>query len=305
MKNSEQRPDPLRSPRTRRVTYPDTTYEEIDYNRLDISGTRDREGRWAHYWHDAGRQLRLARDPEGRTTQYDWCSCGSLGALTDGEGNKTRWEYDLQGRMTAKVYPDQTEWLYNYDRTGRLKQVIDAAGNVKDYAYHLDDNLHRIEYAVATGFAATPGVEFEYQTYVNRLWKTHVHRTSTPETTTYSYHPFGSTGGGRVASITDGITGAVLGYTYDNVGRLLTRQIDGSANDRTYVYDGIGQITSETNPLGTFTFDWVNPKGRLDQILYPNGQKAQFAYHGVKRRLPAANDREPRTGLDTGPAFDI
>ncbi len=61
--------------RPTRVTYPDGTYEETTYNRLDAEGHRDRLGRWTHTFHDALRvrdiiiftkQKTFINQPDGR-----------------------------------------------------------------------------------------------------------------------------------------------------------------------------------------------------------------------------------------------
>jgi YD repeat-containing protein len=61
--------------RVTRTTYPDGTYEEATYNRLDPARRRDRLGRYTHFFYDAARRLTSTRDPLGRTVTQDWCGC--------------------------------------------------------------------------------------------------------------------------------------------------------------------------------------------------------------------------------------
>src|SRR5262249_25216627 len=67
--------------RPTRVTYPDGTYEETTYTRLDATDQRDRLGRWTHFFYDAPRRLVLTSDPMNRTIRQQWCVCGVLDKL--------------------------------------------------------------------------------------------------------------------------------------------------------------------------------------------------------------------------------
>jgi YD repeat-containing protein len=57
-----------------RLSYPDGTYEEIAYTRLDMSVRRDRAGRVTRYFHDALGRVAGTRDPLGRMIGQAWCS---------------------------------------------------------------------------------------------------------------------------------------------------------------------------------------------------------------------------------------
>jgi YD repeat-containing protein len=113
--------------RPTKVTYPDTTFEEVVYNRLDAEKTRDRLGRWTHTLHDALGRPVASRDPAGRTTALQWCSCGSLDKLVDARGNATSWERDVEGRVTKEIRADNSTREYTYETTtSRLKKVKDG-----------------------------------------------------------------------------------------------------------------------------------------------------------------------------------
>src|SRR5262249_16640322 len=88
-----------------RVTYPDKTYEQFQYTdnvtglmTLDVTGTRDRNGRWTYRHYDSTRKMDSRTDPLGRSIYYAWCVCGSLDNVTDSNGNVTTFNRDLQGR---------------------------------------------------------------------------------------------------------------------------------------------------------------------------------------------------------------
>ena len=61
-------------------------------------------------------------------------------------------------------------------------------------------------------------------------------------TTTYTYHPAGQPGAGQVASVDGPLPDDTITYTYDELGRVVTRSINGAANTVTWTYDALGRI---------------------------------------------------------------
>lgn len=49
----------------------------------------------------------------------------------------------------------------------------------------------------------------------------------------------------------------------DELGRVVTRAINGSANTVTWAFDALGRVTSEVNVLGTFTYGYGGVSSRL------------------------------------------
>jgi len=256
------------------VTYPDGTYDQIVYDRLDAIKRRDRSGRWTRTWHDALQRVVAVRDPAGRITQFDWCTRGSLHALIDALGQRTSWSYDLQGRVTAKTYADGTGLTYTYENTtSRLKSVKDAKNQYTNYQYLKDNSLSSISYSNAV--IATPSVSFTYDANYNRV-ATMIDGTGT---NTYSYNAVNETvGAGKLASLDGPLSSDTISYGYDELGRVLSRAIGSATNAVTY--DALGRVTRVTNPLGTFTNNYVSATHRLSAVIYPNGQTANYTYYG-------------------------
>jgi RHS repeat-associated protein len=262
--------------RVAKITYPDSTYEEVTYDRLDPEWTRDRLGRWSRKFYDALRRLVATQDPLNRFVLYDWCTCGSLEGMTDPNGNTTSWTRDIQGRVTDKSYADQTTTHYTYENTtSRLKTMTDAQGQNTNYTYFVDNNLQQISYTNA--IHPTPSVSYTYDTNYDRLLTI----TDGTGLTTYAYNPIASPpalGAGRVASIDGALGNDTIAYSYDELGRVVNRSINGAANAASVQYDSLGRVQSASNPLGTFNYTYVNTTGRLDHVDFPNGQKTQYAY---------------------------
>src|SRR5205823_1769938 len=234
------------------TTYPDGTYEQTTYDRLDPKTFRDRLGRITEYTYNASRQLVAVRDPLGRVTSYDHCTCGALDGIVDGNGHRTGWTRDLEGRITTETRPDSSTTQYAYETTtSRVKQVTDRKGQVTTYSYFNDDALKQKTYTNAS--VSTPSVSFTYDAIFPRV-ATMVDGTGT---TTYSYYPIssGQYGAGMVSTIDGPLGTDTITYTYDQLGRATSRDINGTAQSLTL--DGIGRVTNLTTALGAFTYAYV------------------------------------------------
>ncbi len=273
--------------RPTRVTYPDSTYEETVYNRLDVEKRRDRLGRWTYMFNDALRRVVATRDPLGRTTQYQYggagcASCGggdNLTKLIDPNGSATSWDYDLQGRVTTETRANGAEYLTTYESTtGRVHSTTDPKGNVKTYAYNLDDSTSSITYTVAEGTASTPNVSFTYDPVYARVTT----MTGGTGTTNYTYWPITSPptlGAGKVKSVDGPLDNDTTDYSYDELGREISRQIGSAANTQSQHFDPLGRLDYLTNALGTFTYTYDGDTGRRAGVTYPNGQQTTWAYY--------------------------
>jgi len=262
--------------RVAKITYPDGTYEQVTYNRLDPDWTRDRLGRWSRKFYDSIRHLVAIQDPLNRIILYDWCNCGSLESVTDPNGNITSWARDIQGRVTDRFYPDRRSTHYAYENTtSRLKTVTDAQTQSTNFSYFVDNNLQQVSYTNARH--ATPSVSYTYDATYNRLST----MSDGTAVTTYTYNPITASptlGAGRLAGIDGPLDTDAITYGYDELGRVTNRSINGAANAASVQYDSLGRIQNVTNVLGRFSYAYVNTTERLDHVDFPNGQKNQYAY---------------------------
>lgn len=263
--------------RLEKIEYPDNSTEEIYYNRLDPQWVKDRKDRWTQYFYNSRRQLVLVQDPLFQFTEYGWCSCGSLKSIKDPNGNTTQWQYRLDGNVSKKIYPDLTELVYQYDATGRLETFTNVRQQVKTFAYNEDDTLAGITYSDG----GTPSVAYTYDPAA-KYRRLHTVTVGGTDVTTYTYHPAGSDGALQVHEIDGPFTDDTITYGYDAIGRVLTRDINGSANNRVqYQYDTLGRVDQVINPLGTFgyTFDTGNYSGKLNSISIPGGMSIDYDWH--------------------------
>ena len=265
-----------------RTTYPDGTFEEITYERLDPLSHRDRLGRITRYSYDAERRLTAVRDASGRTIQQRFFPSAARERVIDGNGNATRWERDPGGRVTREVRADgTTETRYTYDALGRLKTVTDAKQQVTTYTYNLDGTVASVAHTNAE--VPTPGVTWTYDAAYARLMAT----ADGTGTTTYTYKPAGQLGAGQLASVDGPSSDDVITYEYDELGRLASRALNGVAT--TFGYDAIGRLESQVTAGGPIQFTYDAASRRISTIEYPNHQTTTYTY------LPAAQERRLQT----------
>lgn len=88
-------------------------------------------------------------------------------------------------------------------------------------------------------------------------------------------------GAGRLANIDSPWANDTTTYAYDELRRVLTQSINGSA--RTVAYDVLGRVSSLVNALGTFTPTYDNATHfGLTQLAYPNDMTSLFEYAGAQ-----------------------
>jgi RHS repeat-associated protein len=263
--------------RVTQITYPDATFEQVTYNRLDPAVVRDRAGRLTFLNYDSLRQPTQITDPLGRATRLGWCRCGALNSLTDPLGRTTSWRMDVQGRPIAKQFADGSQITYAYENTtSRLRQVLDEKLQLTDLFYNLDNTFHTIAYANTT--VPTPTVGFTYDPDYKRV-------TSVADgagTTLYTYVPITANpalGAGRLASVTGPLPNETITYAYDELGRLVHRAINGV--DSAVTYDAAERVVGASNALGSFSYSYDGSSPRLLAKTLPNSQTVSWSYGGV------------------------
>ncbi len=276
--------------RLRHIRYSDGSYEEIDYDRLDVSSTRDRDGRVTQYTHDAARRLTGVRDPANRLVQLAWCQCGALSALIDANSHTTSWSYDIEGRVVSKVYPDQSQVTYQYENTiSRLHSIVDAMSQQSLFAYNVANQLTGVTYQNAKN--PTPNVLFSYEPVLGRL----AAMIDGTGTTGFVYNPISANtlGAGRLATVNGPLSHSAVQYGYDTSGRVTSVGVNGVAE--TYNYNPYGQLASVTNPLGTFGYQYKGSTGQLSQVNLPNGTTTALSYLSASQsgRLAEIADSGP------------
>ena len=260
--------------RVTNITYPDATFDQVTYYRLDPSIIGDRAGRQTFLEHDALRNLVKQTDPLGRVSQFQWCNCGSLKSFIDPMGRLTEWQMDVQGRLAAKQYGDGSKTTYLYEKaSGRLRQIVDTKLKIQQFVYNPDNTVRSISYLNTP--VATPAVTYAYDPDYVRP----VSMSDGIGTTLYSYNPvngFSALGAGQLISVDGPYASDTITYGYDELGRRVGTTINGISTAK--IYDAAGRVIIETNALGSFTYAYEGASRRLQGTVFPNGQTTTNSY---------------------------
>ena len=259
------------------MTYPDATFEETVYNKLDAEKRRDRLARWTHTFYDSLRRPVATRDAAGQTTQYRYggsgctsCAGGGdlLTKLIDPNGNATTWDYDLQGRVTQETRADFSGESYTYETTSsRLAQKTDRKNVTTTFEYFLDGKLKRKSYS-----DSTPAVSYTYDPVDGQM----LTAANGTDTLTWTYDNMD-----RVATEASAKNASTVAYTYDDAGNRTVLSLDG-ATHVSYGYDPQSRLASITRGASVFGFGY-DTASRRTSMTYPNGVVTAYGYDGESR----------------------
>ena len=263
--------------RVTRVTYPDGTYEDSTYDRLDLSAYRDVKGRVTRVL------LRPAapahRDPRPARTAVD---AGVVRLrLARGDCRRQRKPHQLGARpLGACNAPSAREWQRRGVRIRRRRPADEAdrcqgagdalpvssgrrppAGQLRQRRLRHADDLYT--YDAAYGRLAT--------------------MVDGNGPTLHTYHPVGVLGAGALASVDGPLATDTVTYSYDVLDRIVGRTLNGVTG--TWTLDPLGRVATQVDPIGTFTYTYDGATARLQSLTYPNNQCSTYTY------LPNTGDR--------------
>lgn len=241
--------------RITRVTYPDTTYYQYIWDKLDLASVTDRLGRITSYTYDANRQLTRVTDPAGHNTNYAYYPNGKLKSRTDATGiGVTLWERDIQGRVIKVTDPKGVITQYVYDGVGNVKTIISPDSGTTQLSYDAANQLKkRID---------GRNVETNYvYDWMNRLTNVN-YPAHTIENVSYNYD----------YNYYDNFENNRLTYLQDNDGYTL------------FARDAVGNITAKVNWLasgsGVMEYGYDNTN-RITQITYPSGRIVYYTRNAL------------------------
>jgi RHS repeat-associated protein len=244
-----------------------TTYTYDTRGRKVTSNDPDM-GSWS-YTYDVLDQLKTKTDAAGQVTTVTFDVLGRMTQRVEPDLTST-WEYDTAPMGIGKLAAAQTgdnfySRVHSYDSLGRPSQVQLTIGSAAGYTYNTIttgyDSASRVNAVTyPSGFA----VAYAYNTYgyqtqltdaVSGLayWTANARDAElhlTQQTvgngvvTSQTFDP----NTGLLTSITAGSAGAVesFSYTYDTLGKMLTRGDGNSGLSETFGYDSLNRLTSSS-----------------------------------------------------------
>lgn len=258
------------------------------------------------------------------TTKYKYNKNGVMISQTDAKGHTVGLEYDLDSQLIRQTDPLNGVKVNRYDDLGRLAEEINENGVSKLYEYDSMNRLIRKKEPAADGSTATTrylydsmgnlvkmidpnhytasqdtaatamnmtGIKYTYDV-MNR-------RTSTisPEGQTIEYVAYDAVG--RVKKVVDGLrySGSMdasqgIVRQYDGLGQM-TEQTDALGGNIKYQYDILGRPTQITDERGSVTVNEYNADGTLKREVQADGGVNSFTYDLAGRKI---SETDPRGG---------
>jgi len=284
-----------------------------------------------------GNVTRTTRDPAGRAsvTDFEYDTHGSLTLTRDADGDTVTRTFSSTNQIlteTSYVTPDPDgsgaaqpsvplTTRYAYDTEGHLRFVASADGRVTEYRYDAAGNrTSMIEYPggeidVSTLSANTALTEAQLVSWVATQDLTKLKRTDY----TYDFRGQVSTAIAYATTNSSGV-GIAAGasttqYVYDQRGLLLqtvdprgaaTAANPSNANipySMTYVYDGLGRVTSQTvwTAAGTAstTTTQYNDAGNSTSVTLANGLVTTSTFNGENELISVTNTGPGSQALGT------
>jgi len=291
--------------------------------------------------------------PDGASLAYAYDDARRLTSITDGDGEKITYAYDAMGNVTEReietagstVVFTQTR---TYDELGRLLTSIGADSQTTSFAYNKVDNLVEITDPRSNSYSFAfdalnrliqetdegsgvidltlddNGEVVDYEdprdlgtAYVRNGWGEAIRRDS-PDTGLTDYV---RNEAGLVTRMTDA-RGVVTNYTWDAIGRLLTRTYPSSTGENVgFTYDstaggnnGKGRLTSVSDEAGSIALAWdirgnlvldtrvidgesyateydYDEANRLALVVYPSGRILNY-WRDAQGRITSVTTRE-------------
>ena len=226
---------------------------------------------------DYGRRL-TAQDTLGNLTRYTYDDCDRLLTVTNALNQTTTYTYDAVGRRIKETDPNGKSITYTYDAIGRQTAVQDRRGHTRTVAYDKVGNV--------TKRWDAKGQLIETISYNDRYRPTLLTDAMNRQTSyTYTSH-------GKV-HVEENALDQTRTYTYN--ARALTTQVafaPPSAQPKgTAAYDGLGNVTSRTGPLGASIGYSYDTMGRLVTESTPSGGTVAYTYNALNKKAQVTNGR--------------
>jgi YD repeat-containing protein len=259
--------------RITKITYPDSTTEQVIYEALHVRWMKDRLNRWTRQDVNAIQKVVGILNPASEYTAFDWCKCGDLKTIIDAQGNATNWTHNAAGQKTSKIYADGRTDTYSYNPySGWLEAVTDAASQQVKTEYALDGRPTATRYVNET--VSTPDVILTWDPKYPRVTA----MVDGTGTTSYAYRSPGTSGAGRIHTVDGPLGNDTITTAYDDLGRAVSHVIDGTGESVTY--DALGRVASVTNPLDTFTVGYSGTNGLPLTVTGSKGLSVTNTYYG-------------------------
>ena len=133
------------SDKLERITYPNSSYVQLNYNRLDnLTSMQDASGTTGFAYDGANRLISMT-DPRNFAVSYQYDAAGNVTRLTYPGNKAVTYAYDALNRLkTVTNWLNQTA-TYNYDEAGRLTDFTNFNDTLTAYGYDSANRLTTLD----------------------------------------------------------------------------------------------------------------------------------------------------------------
>ncbi len=242
------------------TTYQVTQYSYDSVGRIECVALRMNSATWSSLPSSACTLATTGSAGPDRITKYSYDAAGQVTKVQTG--------YGVSGVQADEV-------TATYTSNGKTATVTDAEGNKTTYEYDGFDRLSKTRYPSTTKGAGTSSTT----DYVELIYNAGSQVTS------------------RRLRGYSADSSQVIGYSYDYLGRMTTKNLPGSEPDVTYSYDLLGRMTgasqtgnaltfgydalsrntSQAGPLGTVSYQY-DAAGRRTRTTWPDSFYVSYDY---------------------------
>lgn len=243
----------------------------------------DPEGAVREYHYDQFQNVTKIVDVNG-DMEYEYVE-GRIVKITDRLNNSTSYTYDTEGNQTSVTYPDGTSDSYEYNSLNLVTKQTAKDGTVTIYGYDSRGNL--TSYTDANGHTITN----TYDGDNNLLTSTN----ALGDTTSYTYDAKGNclTQADPLGHVTRfeydsqgrlvkqlNADGSTVAYEFSTAGKLV-KTTDAEGNEQSYLVNGNGYGTGDTDPMGFSTSTDYNDQNKPVSVTDAEGNTTTYAYDSV------------------------
>jgi RHS repeat-associated protein len=265
---------------------------QVEINEFDVDGrltTMTRyDGTKFNYTYDQVGQLLSSSSPDG-TTVSEYLPNGRLAKVTRGTATITH-TYTPDGCINSTLFPDGRSQTYVLDRYSRVIREVDAAGRATENTFDASGRI-------GTKQMGNNKIDYHYGT-ANHTKGMHIGSSITGSQQYNSEIAYD--GFGRQCQVTDrNQEGSIIlksVYLRDSRGNLTSREVSSQThheaavnNKRLFMYDGYGQLTSDSAsyqqdgvPAQTHEFKYDGNWNVIEKTT--NGSSSQFKYNTLDQR---------------------
>lgn len=267
-------------------------------NLLSASGDEVFSQKYEYRFLGGSRKLLIVTDAPGITNLFEYDCFGNLVKKTDGNG-KIRESFYRGGYLTREQGTHGGWFDYEYS-DGRMTSAGEQGGSSLEILYYPDGSIKssRDRYGKTTYYHYDEiGRVINVQNEVKKIWYEYdafdritkkIIGNSADEKTSLYYETYEYSNDGRKIVVTKGGKYKRI-YDLDAYGNVV-KEIVGNANERSFVYNYLNQLTESYDGYGNKTLYEYNALGEISKVILPDGSETEYEFNYMGQLVKISDD---------------